>query len=178
LPVETSSEIEAAIAEFEIGWLGKENNARLRDSLQARADKAQLTLQNDPGEISDAFLDIAPGLMFLLLPLFALLLKIVYLTSGRYYAEHLVLAIHNHSALFAVVLFSALLEWLEESFSVFLGSSIILAWIPLYMFISLKRVFDESFAVTALKFSVLGSSYLVFFLFAFVFGWIAGIMTL
>lgn len=174
----SSHDIESAITDVNISWLTDLENERLRAYLNARTNKAKHALQENPGQLADAFLDIAPALMFLLLPLFALLLKLVYITSGRYYAEHLILAIHNHSALFLVILLSALLEWLEETTGFYLGSALILTWIPLYMFLSLSRVFAESFPVTLMKFSVLGLSYLILFTFAFVIGWIAGIMIL
>ena len=175
---ESSSEIAAAIEEINISWLTEEENLRLQSSLQTRADKALLVLQEDPGQIANSFLDIAPAIMFLLLPLFALLLKIVYITSGRFYAEHLVLAVHNHSALFLIILLSALLEWLATITELYLGSTIVLAWLPLYMFLSLKKVFSETLPITLFKFTLLGLNYLILFSFAFAFSWIAGIMTL
>lgn len=49
--------------------------------------------------------------MFLLLPLFALGLRVVHAGSGRVYAEHLVFALHLH-AFWAVMLLALLVQWL------------------------------------------------------------------
>ena len=178
LQLESNTDIDEAIADIKLDWLEESANKNLRETIQTQANKAQQALQDDPGQIAGAFLDIAPALMFILLPLFALLLKFVYITSGRYYAEHLVLALHNHSALFLVLLFSFMLDWVEELTNLTLGSTFVLFWIPVYMFLSLKRAFNEGTGTTILKFSILANSYLLLFSFAFAFGWLAGIMTL
>lgn len=41
-----------------------------------------------------------PKVLFFLIPLFALLLKLIYLLRKRFYSEHLVFALHYHSVLF------------------------------------------------------------------------------
>lgn len=43
--------------------------------------------------------------MFVLLPTFALILKLLYLRSRRYYTEHLILALHNHSFILQMLAF-------------------------------------------------------------------------
>jgi hypothetical protein len=43
-----------------------------------------------------------PTSMFVLLPLFALILKLLYLRTGRFYAEHFVFSLHLHAFLFAL----------------------------------------------------------------------------
>lgn len=45
-----------------------------------------------------------PGAMFFMLPVFALLLKVVYLFNRRLYVEHLIVAIHSHAFLFLSLL--------------------------------------------------------------------------
>ncbi len=56
---------------------------------------------------SAGFYHYAPYAMFLLLPLFALYLKLLYLGSGRRYGEHLLFALHANA--FAFVLFMGMM---------------------------------------------------------------------
>ena len=46
-----------------------------------------------------ALLGAVPSALFLLVPVFALLLKLAYLGSGRLYLEHLVVALYSHAFL-------------------------------------------------------------------------------
>jgi hypothetical protein len=47
--------------------------------------------------------DRLPAVMFLMLPLFALLVQCCYLGSGHHYLQHLVFALHLHSAVFLLL---------------------------------------------------------------------------
>ncbi|ALL05869.1 hypothetical protein AQ505_10395 [Pedobacter sp. PACM 27299] len=57
-------------------------------------------------KVEENLLHNIPKLMFILLPLFALLLKLVYIDKKKYYFEHLIYSFHIHSAIFLVVLIS------------------------------------------------------------------------
>jgi hypothetical protein len=56
--------------------------------------------------------DWVPRVMFVLVPLGALLVQIVTWRSGRTYPQHLYFALHVHAAYFAVLALTTLLEWL------------------------------------------------------------------
>jgi hypothetical protein len=45
----------------------------------------------------ETFVEQFPKIMFVLLPIFAMFLKLLYLRSKRFYAEHLIFALHFHS---------------------------------------------------------------------------------
>ena len=53
-----------------------------------------------PKEFWKQFNANLPKVLFFLIPLFALLLKVLYLLRKRFYSEHLVFALHYHSVLF------------------------------------------------------------------------------
>lgn len=173
-------DLQDGLGKINLDWLTPDANEALRNRLKAQAAKAVTLFDENPGEIADAILDVAPPVMFLLLPLFALLLKIVYFTSRRYYTEHLVLAVHNHSFLFLVFLLDALLAavgsfWAPaETF----GDIAVLTWVPAYMYFSLMRVFKQGWFVTFLKFTILGISYVILFNLALGFAFLLGVMTL
>ena len=69
----------------------------LSDTAQAEFDKKLEALTSNPKLAINKFFSLAPQMMFLLLPLFALLLKLLYIRSDRYYMEHLIVALHSHS---------------------------------------------------------------------------------
>jgi hypothetical protein len=55
-----------------------------------------------------------PKMMFLILPIFAMILKLVYINKKRYYYEHLIYSFHVHSALFLSILILMLLNWISS----------------------------------------------------------------
>jgi hypothetical protein len=102
----------------------------------------------------DGMLRNAPKAMFFLLPVFALLLKLLYVRSGRLYVEHFIFALHYHAFFFAMATLElGIPEGLIESLAVI--------WMFIYLFLAMRRVYGQSKRKTFLKFSLLGLSYLV-----------------
>ena len=101
-------------------------------------------------ELADAVRDYAPVLIFLLLPVFALLLKMFY--RHRFYFEHLIYALHTHTILF---IFAGFLLPFEEAANELLIPLVIqlvlLTYMLWYLFRSLRVVYQESRKRTALK---------------------------
>jgi hypothetical protein len=98
------------------------------------------------------FLNRAPIVVWLLLPLFALFLKVLYLRSGRYYVEHLAFALHLHA--FWFLSFTVML--LLRHPAVFLVAN---AWIAVYTYLAMRRVYGQGPGRTAAKYLVLGILY-------------------
>ena len=57
-------------------------------------------IEEDPAKLWRSLLERLPQSLFFLLPLFALLLKLMYIFKKRLYVEHLIVALHSHSFLF------------------------------------------------------------------------------
>lgn len=97
-------------------------------------------------------LERVPTVVFLLMPVFALLLKLLYVRRGWYYSEHLVFALHVHAFMFAVFSATALLFWLAQDTAVadILGSLLALS-IPIYFIVALKRVYAQGWVKTLIK---------------------------
>lgn len=177
------TEVEEAANSVNIDWLSEEMNALVRQHLSRQLEKLQLLVASGEGEGAavSKVLDLAPPIVFLLLPLFALLLKLTYLRQGVYYVEHLVFALHNHAFLFvnALVRLAAgeladtpletAADWFQTGVSFYTIA---------YMYLSLKRVYQQSHAITALKFVFLGFAYVQIFLLAVAVGLLWGFMTL
>lgn len=91
-----------------------------------------------------------PRLMFVMLPVFALLLKVAY--RPRLYFDHLIHALHIHSAAYVILaLLLPLEEAANQNWLVMVIQFSLLAWLVGYFGISLRRVYGSSLAVTGGK---------------------------
>ncbi|MDB6128805.1 MAG: hypothetical protein JWM35_2701, partial [Verrucomicrobia bacterium] len=113
-------------------------------------------------DIWDALEHRVPSLLFLGVPLFALLLKIFYLRSDRFYVEHLIFSLHLHTWAFLVFmvgngylkLASLGPAWLDD-----LGEWALVLWAAWYFFRSFRVVYGQSRLKTAIKITLLGISH-------------------
>lgn len=153
---------------FVVDWLPWFINDWINDEIAESPDKARQINEN-PNLIVDKVFDILPGTMFVLLPVVALLFKFWYLFARRYYIEHLIFAMHNHSFMFVSLILILLLNiaggWFADS-GLTLGKSIgtwlivaLSVWMPVYMLISLRHVYRQNWFLTLVKFSLIGLSY-------------------
>ena len=103
--------------------------------------------------------DLYSKAMFLLLPVFALLLKILYRRS--YYIDHLVFTGHLFSAMFIVFAILLSIETLADRYILVMLIQVILTiYVVAYFVIALRTAYQESWQKSILKFIAL----LVFFL--------------
>ncbi|MFT5900729.1 MAG: hypothetical protein ACI97K_003401, partial [Glaciecola sp.] len=149
-------------------FLSPEKNVILNDFVTQLEEKASKVLQGDSGPLLQEVISKLPQLMFVLLPLFAALLKIVNFFSKRLYMEHLTVALHSHSFVFIIILLLEIIEILQNQISinwqwldtpVNVLSNCILAWIPIYLFIMQKRVYKQGYILTAIKYLMVGIAY-------------------
>ncbi len=150
-----------------IGWLPDAVNDKLNASA-GRAQKNVQRIKEDPNLWKDAFLATVPTTLFVLLPLFALLLKVAYVFKRRLYMEHLIVALHSHSFLCAGLLLAMLLDalagWTASTpVSPVFGALEVatLVWLPIYLLLMQKRVYGQGWIMTLLKYGVLGTCYFV-----------------
>ncbi|MCH7639207.1 MAG: DUF3667 domain-containing protein [Bacteroidetes bacterium] len=93
-----------------------------------------------------------PVVMFLLLPIFALLLKLIYIRRNWFYTEHLVFGLHTHAFVFIVYVIIALCvgfgwgSWWTNAAS---KAAAFVA--PVYFYIAQKRVYGQGWIKTAFK---------------------------
>jgi hypothetical protein len=128
-------------------------------------------IEENPNLIKDKIFDVMPVTMFVLLPIVALIFKFWYLFAKKYYVEHLIFALHNHAFLFValliVILGNTFASWrnpdetgLTTSVVDFINI-LIAIWVPVYLLVSLKRVYRQGWWMTIAKFSFIGISYLM-----------------
>lgn len=136
-------------------------------------------LENNGERLFQQFLGAIPTALFLLMPLFALLLKTVYLGSGRAYLEHLVVALYSHCFLLLMLMLLFVLSaaanagtpaWLTG-----LGYAAIWIWMPIYLWLTQRRVYGGGWFSNAVRYLVIGFVYFMLVLFATVYAMLVGI---
>ncbi len=180
-PAQAPDEIESGISEngieqiyvfidnFNLGWLSAEANANLHAMMREQAETNFAALQDDPEEFLLGALDYITFYMLLLMPLLALIQRIVYIGTGRIYIEHLVLTLHNQTFFMLSIFLVFVLNGLETISPAFLATvfsaagDVMTLWIIIYLFLSVKRFFGHGYFVTALKFFVTSILYGIVF---------------
>ena len=152
---------------IDIKWLPDFANAWLNEQAQHTKDNIK-RYQQDPNLFKDAVLSAVPSTLFLLLPVFALMLKLAYAFKRRLYMEHLIVALHSHAFLCLALLLQFALAALERGLAPTPGAlrsgfnllqAALWTWMPLYLLLMQKRVYAQGWPMTLLKFFVLGICY-------------------
>ncbi|MBP6749119.1 MAG: DUF3667 domain-containing protein [Xanthomonadaceae bacterium] len=157
------------------GWL-RERLIRLKRNVDA--------VNKNPDEFVRLVLGAVPSALFVLVPVFALCLKLLYLRSGRGYLEHLVVALYSHAMMLLALLMCFVLvglqslaatpAWLDNALAIAAGLGLTLA-MPLYLLWMQKRVYAQGWPTTLTKFALLGSLYSVLLIFATIYAVLAGL---
>jgi hypothetical protein len=148
-----------------VHWLPGFANAWINRQIGKGRDNAK-DLQKDPNRLKNAVLGALPSTLFVLLPIFALMLKVAYLFKRRLYMEHLIVALHSHAFLCmslllvfacsklgdAVPALSTPTGWIE---------ALLFLWMPVYLLLMQKRVYGQGWPMTLLKYLVLGFCYFI-----------------
>jgi hypothetical protein len=114
---------------------------------------------HDPADTFDRLVDNAPLALFFLLPVYALLLRLLYWRSGKFYVEHLVFALHLHA--FAFLLFAVIALMPEDPLWAEVLIDGLLIGFFVYYFMALRRFYAQSRARTFFKFATLCIAYSV-----------------
>jgi hypothetical protein len=153
----------------EVGWLPAFANARLNAGI-ARALANMNRFSKDPRPFIIGIFSVLPQVLFVVMPLFALILKIFFIFKRRLYMEHLIIALHSHAFIFLSLLFITLMIALKGSVAATMPWAATLLdwliffagwWIPIYLFLMQKRVYKQGWILTTIKFGVIGICYTV-----------------
>lgn len=121
------------------------------------------------------FIHKLPYLLFISLPLFALVLKLLYASKkGFYYSDHAVFTLHHYILSFLLLLLAIIFLFLKEraGWAVFdwLVFLVFVVW-PLYLYLAMKRFYQQGWLKTFFKFILLnlfGISTLIFLFVAYI----------
>lgn len=128
------------------------------DSLGSRLAARAEEVNRNPTAFYAKVMAWIPRVLFLLLPLFALLLKLAYLRTRTLFAVHAVFSLHEHA--FAFLWFSVinLLGYVPYARSI---SGLLMLYLPVHLLLGLKRVYRQGWFVTALKAGIIGLLHLL-----------------
>jgi hypothetical protein len=126
-------------------------------------------VRSDPKRLGAAFLRVLPQSLFVLLPIFALLLKLVFLLKRRLYLEHLMVALHSHTFIYFAIVLALTLQWIDggwphgwvNPFGFLFALTV--AWIPINLLLTQKRVYRQGWFGAIVAYSVIGVMYTVLF---------------
>lgn len=155
-------------------FLSDESNKKLDDFAKKLAEKAKKTFATDTNRLINEVLGKLPQLMFVLLPIFALLLKVIFIFSKRLYMEHLTVALHSHSFIFVSSLSIDLLDVAHDHIAAlggwaatvatsilgFIGFALLI-WMPVYLFIMQKRIYKQGYVVAFITYGFVGIIYFI-----------------
>jgi hypothetical protein len=119
--------------------------------------------------IADAILDNIPVALIVLLPLMAMVLKVLYPLSRRYFVEHLLFFVHFHAFFFLILILQILFARLagllgpEDGVVDSISTLILVAtsfYIPVYLYKAMRHVYGQGHLVTLPKYFMLSVAYL------------------
>ncbi|WMJ68050.1 DUF3667 domain-containing protein [Stenotrophomonas sp. 24(2023)] len=159
--------------QFVNNWL----NHRLQNgnaNLERMGNKTDLYVQ--------AILTALPGALFFLMPVFALVLRVAYVSRSTGYLEHLVVALYSHAWLMLVLLLTFLLVGLDAAMaspalhatSRWLYALLWLA-VPAYLLWMQQRVYAGNKLLTLLRYLLIGSVYTLLVSLAVLYAVLAGV---
>jgi hypothetical protein len=152
-----------------IAWLPSFANAELTE-MASRAKENIEAAKKDPRHLIEAVFSRLPWTLAVLMPLFAVLLKIVYIFKRRLYMEHLMVALHSHAFIFMSLLLLALLkiahDWAAASapgvlWLIALARDAAWIWLFVYLFLMQKRVYKQGWIMTTIKYGMVGICYTI-----------------
>ncbi|MEM6704906.1 MAG: DUF3667 domain-containing protein [Acidobacteriota bacterium] len=112
----------------------------------------------EPERLRELFFQRLPWAVFLLVPFFAVLLRVLYRKVDRYLVPHLIFSLHFHTTTFILLALSSLSEWMIGSEAASLPFSLA---IVVTLYIALRRAYGSSRIKTFLKLCVLGFTHLM-----------------
>ncbi|WP_444887893.1 DUF3667 domain-containing protein [Microbulbifer sp. JMSA008] len=163
---ETITEIDEEF--FQVGWIPDS----LENWVNKKVDSAHKNVERvteDPNRLKKAFLGALPSTLIIMLPIFAMMLWVAYIFKRRLYMEHLIVALHSHAFICLSILTANLFYSASEKFSDYNVISslfdnlffLLIIWVPIYLFLMQKRIYQQGWLITLCKYSFLGGAYLI-----------------
>lgn len=113
--------------------------------------------------------------MFFMMPFLALLLKLFYYKSNKFYVEHLIFSFHTHA--FVFLIFGIIVQIannidIESNFIVWFS----FVWVLIYVYTAVWRVYQQTIGRTILKVAIINILYLVLFILFLVISVVVGML--
>ena len=128
---------------------------RMKEGLRA---VMRLPAEQRAHALQAAFFSKIGNAVFVLLPIFAAILRLLYRRAPIYFAEHFVFALHVHAfAMFGLMVLHLLSAIATPRFAWL--TAVAQVWLPVYLFMAMRRVYGGSRGRTAVKFVALTATY-------------------
>jgi len=151
-------DLDVDVIQTGLGWLDRRLTEEHIEEVcrQVRADNGATAIRE--------FLRNIPTMMFFFLPLIALLMKFLYPLSKRYYVEHLLFFVHYHAFFFLALTLLMTTGYIVDSLQApesiaSIATAILSIYIPVYLFMAMRRVYGQSRLATTFKYLLLGIGY-------------------
>ncbi|MEO0367205.1 MAG: DUF3667 domain-containing protein [Pseudomonadota bacterium] len=129
---------------LDLPFLEDEQNSRWTKFLREQAEKANQMALDGPSPLIGRFLEMAPILMFIILPIVALFLKIIFFRHPMFYAEHLIFVVYNHCFLFLMMSIMFIFDSVKIAVISPIIEVLVFIWVPTYLILALRRVYGLS----------------------------------
>ncbi len=145
------------------------NSASFTSWLENHINRMLRTLAVDPTAINGPLTEWIPRVLFVLLPVFAVVLALFYWRrrNDYYFVDHLVFSLNMHSFAFATILVAVVLGRVITGG---VAAEVALVAIALYLFLAMKRFYRQGWIWTVVKFAFVSFVYGAFFLAPALFG--------
>jgi len=114
------------------------------------------------GAVGEGIAHNIPRAMFVFLPLLALCMRLMYWRPKRYYVEHLLFMVHNHAFVFLTLALVMLIGMIphvgDYAWPLYWATFFYMAW---YIYRAMRNYYQQSRALTIVKYLGLGYLYFV-----------------
>jgi hypothetical protein len=141
------------LAEILEGKLSKTADAKDRTQLQS-----YIAMCRNPEIVISTIMKYLSWSFFLLLPLFALILKLFYIRRKQNYIRHLIFSIHLHSFLFFILIVIVALRLIFTS-GIAVVNLVLLISFPVYFVLALRHFYGQNYPKVILKFVGISAIY-------------------
>ncbi len=152
-------------AKLKIPLLSDTANQNLQVALSSQMRTNLKEVMADPEDFFFGSLEYITFFILLMMPILALIQQIFWVLSRRYFVEHLILTVHNHTFIILTIFVAMVLGVIDDMNVPVLNATTeilnILAaiWIFVYLYLSLKRYFGAGWLVTALLYLTTTAAY-------------------
>jgi len=161
-------EVRAFLEQLEFSFLPAATGERLKEFVLDQTTDNYVEMREDPlGFFRDFIgesLEYVTIFILVMMPLLALVQWVLFIFKGRYYVEHFILTLHNHSFLIVSTYLLALTGIVSGQFPAlegFIGwvDFIIVMWALIYLYLSLKFFYRSGYIYSGLAFVVASTIY-------------------
>ena len=161
-------DVRAFLEQLEFPFLPAATGEQLREFIVEQATDNYVEMREDPlGFFRDFIgesLEYVTIFILVMMPLLALVQWVLFIFKGRYYVEHFILTLHNHSFLIVSTYLLAVTGIVSGQFPAlegFIGwvDFIIVMWAWIYLYLSLKFFYGTGYIYSGLAYVVASAIY-------------------